>query len=104
MGSDPEALQGQQAQGSKRGWFIRRQATSLPTSAQAVAGVSSFAYQGTNSHVVAATICQTQATVQARTIWHHRRFWYQVRTYIAACEARIDHRIAQAGFFWGGIE
>ena len=77
-------VQSHQAQGGKRGWFVRRQASSLPTSIHPVAGVSSFAYQGTNSHLVAGGICQALATVTPETIWHRRRFWYQVSTHIGA--------------------
>ena len=83
--------QTQQAQGSKRGWFIRRQTTSLPTSKQPLAGVSSFAYQGTNSHVVAGGLCQAHATIKSQATWHHRRYWYQVGQKEAM--SRSEHRL-----------
>lgn len=46
----------------------------------AKAGVSSFAYQGTNSHVIIGGPCACPARVQQPLRdWRHRRFWFQVR-------------------------
>lgn len=44
------------------------------------AGISSFAYQGTNSHVVAGAPVEPAVPQQQAMVWQHARFWYQVRT------------------------
>ena len=49
------------------------------SSAEPVAGVSSFAYQGTNAHVIAA-IPSKQPVIFATSSrnWKNQRYWYQV--------------------------
>ena len=63
------------------------------------AGISSFAYQGTNSHVVAGAPVEPAVPQQQAVVWQHARFWYQVRTcklwLVAgmASAAKIDHAL-----------
>ena len=59
---------------------MRRQPSMLPGASQPLAGVSSFAYQGTNSHVIAGAVGPAVAYEAPRSqLWHQQRFWYQVR-------------------------
>ena len=44
------------------------------------AGISSFAYQGTNSHVIAGAPVEPAVPQQQAMVWQHARFWYQVHT------------------------
>ncbi len=73
--------QGSASKGTDRGWLARRAVTAMPssnTSEESVAGVSSFAYQGTNSHVILAGMSRQAARVeQPDRQWQHRRFWFQ---------------------------
>ena len=73
-------VQSQQAQDAKRRWFVRRQESAIPSSDEPVAGVSSFAYQGTNAHIIAALTGQQQPAIMAPRSrnWRNQRFWYQV--------------------------
>lgn len=72
-------LQSQQA--GRRGCMARRQPSVLLGAAEPLAGVSSFAYQGTNAHVIAGSIGSTSDIWAPRSqLWHQQRFWYQVRT------------------------
>lgn len=43
------------------------------------AGVSSFAYQGTNSHVIADAPVAHAVPQQQAMAWQRARFWYQVQ-------------------------
>lgn len=52
-------------------------------------GVSSFAYQGTNSHAVLATAAPAILAPAALWVWQRSRFWYQV----------TSHPLLQ--LFWG---
>ena len=44
----------------------------------AIGAVSSFAYQGTNSHVVLAAGGATPAALPQPWVWQRSRLWYQV--------------------------
>ena len=47
--------------------------------AEPVAGVSSFAYQGTNAHVIAAMPGEQPAVFATSSRnWRNQRYWYQV--------------------------
>lgn len=72
-------LQGYASKGTARGWQVRRAASAMPTRDGARAGVSSFAYQGTNSHAIVGGACAFPARVDLRQRqWQRRRFWFQV--------------------------
>lgn len=80
-----KCLQGSASKCTNRGWLARREATALASpnaSEDAIAGgVSSFAYQGTNSHVVLGGMCRHPARVeQPQRHWQHRKFWFQACT------------------------
>ncbi len=72
-------VQGYASKGTSRGWQVRRAASAMPSREGARAGVSSFAYQGTNSHVIVGGTCDSPARVDLRQRqWQRRRFWFQV--------------------------
>ena len=63
-----------------RGWVARRGGGAQPSAEGALAGVSSFAYQGTNSHVVLGGPCAAPARLsRPGHLWQRRRYWFQVR-------------------------
>lgn len=43
--------------------------------------VSSFAYQGTNSHAVLGMTCPMSCTAPQTWLWQRRRLWYQISSY-----------------------
>ena len=58
---------------------MRRSASTLPSSQQTKGGVSSFAYQGTNSHVTIGALRLIQANLyHSQLMWERQRFWFQV--------------------------
>lgn len=62
-----------------RRWMVRRAVGALPFVFGRKGGVSSFAYQGTNAHVV---LGQGQQLREPRAlpplVWLRQRYWYQV--------------------------
>ena len=72
-------MQSYAAKNDARGWLVRRTATTLPFSKRGKAAVSSFAYQGTNSHVIVGAPQGCHALVnRPQRFWDHRKFWFQV--------------------------
>ena len=62
-----------------RGWAARRAGGAQPSAEGALAGVSSFAYQGTNSHAVMTGPCAAPARLaRPGQLWQRRRYWFQV--------------------------
>ena len=58
---------------------MRRSASTLSSSKQTKGGVSSFAYQGTNSHATIGALKLIQASLyHSQLTWERQRFWYQV--------------------------
>jgi hypothetical protein len=55
------------------------------------AGISSFAYQGTNSHVVAGAPVEPAVPQQQAMMWQCARFWYQVRICKHFCLLLAQH-------------
>ena len=72
-------MQSYAAKNDARGWLARRTATTLPLSEGGKGAVSSFAYQGTNSHVIVGAPQGYHALVnRPQRFWDHRKFWFQV--------------------------
>ena len=73
------SVQGYAAKGSAREWLVRRSASTLPSSKQTKGGVSSFAYQGTNSHATIGALKHIQANLyHSQMTWERQKFWFQV--------------------------
>lgn len=65
-----------------RGWLARRQPAPMLCSGDQVLGsVSSFAYQGTNSHAVLATTWPVPLAAPKPWVWQRRRLWYQATSH-----------------------
>ena len=81
--------QGYAEKGESRGWLARRSLGMLPVlapeGAPLCAGVSSFAYQGTNSHVVLRGPARCPARLaRPGQLWQRRRYWFQ-----ASCSSAL---------------
>ena len=75
------SAQGYAAKGSAREWLVRRSASTLSSSKQTKGGVSSFAYQGTNSHATIGALKLIQASLyHSQLTWERQKFWYQVHS------------------------
>ena len=72
----------QQQKKDFRGWAVARQATAQPhknASGTIRGSVSSFAYQGTNSHAIVATSSVTSLLPEVPTShWRKTRMWFQI--------------------------
>ena len=72
-------MQGYAAKGNARGWLARRTASTLPSDEHCKGGVSSFAYQGTNSHVIVGAPQHCHALVERpQRFYEQRKYWFQV--------------------------
>ena len=77
----PLLAQTYSAKGNARGWLTRRAASTTTSDDGGKGGVSSFAYQGTNSHVTVGAPQHCHALVVCpQRFWDLRKFWFQVRT------------------------
>jgi len=77
-------LQSYSTNSEARGWLTRRAASTLPFVDNSKGGVSSFAYQGTNSHVTVGAMQHCHALVERpQRFWDHRKFWFQVHNYLS---------------------
>lgn len=59
-----------------------------------VGSVSSFAYQGTNSHALLASACALPLVCPPAWIWHRRRLWYQATSHPLLLHATRAPRLA----------
>ena len=85
--------------GKQGGWAVSRQPGALPAGAasaeaQAVIGVSAFAFQGTNAHALMAAPPAGASIIKPAADWARQRFWVAPRPHAgkpASCNIRGTH-------------